>query len=127
MAATSTGTPTRRSRPLAIATSWMRRERSDRRAQRGRRGHGRARRVPAATRPGAAVSGSACGDDDPRGASPTSIVRGPDGALYVGELTGFPFAAGSARVFRIDPHSVAPPTVYATGFTCVMDLDFDDA
>jgi len=62
----------------------------------------------------------------PQESSPTSIVRGPDNALYVGELTGFPFAQGSARVFRIDPHSIAPPTVYATGFTCIMDLDFDE-
>ena len=33
---------------------------------------------------------------------PTSIVKGPDGAYYVGELTGFPFQVGAARVWRLD-------------------------
>lgn len=34
---------------------------------------------------------------------PTSIAVGPDGALYVGELTGFPYPGGAAEVFRLDP------------------------
>ena len=54
---------------------------------------------------------------------PTSVAVGPDGALYVGELTGFPFAAGSARVWRIAPGQ--SPTVYATGFTNISALTFD--
>jgi hypothetical protein len=56
---------------------------------------------------------------------PTSLVRGPDGAFYVGELTGFPFPVGGARVYRIDPHRFGPPEVYATGLTTVIDLAFD--
>jgi hypothetical protein len=51
---------------------------------------------------------------------PTSVVRGPDGAFYVGELTGFPFPVGHARVWRVVPGY--PPTVYAGGFTNVIDL-----
>jgi hypothetical protein len=54
---------------------------------------------------------------------PTSVVRGPDGALYVGELTGFPFPVGGSRVFRIGRNGV--PEVYASGFTNVIDLSFD--
>ena len=27
---------------------------------------------------------------------PTSVVRGPDGSAYVGQLTGFPFVPGAA-------------------------------
>lgn len=54
---------------------------------------------------------------------PTSITRGPDGAWYVGELTGFPFQEGLARVWRIAPGHA--PTVYATGFTNITDLQFD--
>ncbi|MBG0562328.1 ScyD/ScyE family protein [Actinoplanes aureus] len=52
--------------------------------------------------------------------TPTSVVRGPDGALYVGELTGFPFRPGQARIWRVEPGR--PPQVYATGFTGVVDL-----
>ncbi|MFD2397596.1 ScyD/ScyE family protein [Prauserella oleivorans] len=44
---------------------------------------------------------------------PTSVVRGPDGALYVGELTGFPFPRGAARVYRVEPGE--RPQVYAAG------------
>jgi sugar lactone lactonase YvrE len=58
----------------------------------------------------------------PMQAVPTSVVRGPDGALYVGELTGYPFPAGLARVWRIRPGHA--PTVYATGFTTIIDLAF---
>ncbi len=54
---------------------------------------------------------------------PTSITRGPDGAWYVGELTGFPFQEGLARVWRIVPGHA--PTVFGTGFTNIIDLQFD--
>lgn len=54
---------------------------------------------------------------------PTSITRGPDGAWYVGELTGFPFQEGLARVWRIVPGHA--PTVFASGFTNIIDLQFD--
>jgi hypothetical protein len=56
-------------------------------------------------------------------AVPSSVAVGPDGALYVGELTGVPFAPGSARVWRVVPGR--RPAVYASGFTTISDLAFD--
>lgn len=56
---------------------------------------------------------------------PTSVVLGPDGAYYVSELTGFPFPVGEARVYRVVPGE--DPEVYATGFTNIIDIAFDDA
>ena len=56
----------------------------------------------------------------PMEAVPTSVAVGPDGALYVGELTGFPFPAGKARVWRVAPGQ--KPQVYASGFTNIIDL-----
>lgn len=53
---------------------------------------------------------------------PTSVAVGPDGAYYVGMLTGFPFIPGSATVDRVVPGQA--PTVYAKGFTNVMDVAF---
>lgn len=55
-------------------------------------------------------------------AVPTGVVRGPDGALYVGQLTGVPFADGAASVFRIAPGG--SPTVWASGFKTIIDLEF---
>ena len=37
---------------------------------------------------------------------PTSIAVGPDGAYYIGQLTGFPFPPGAANIFRFDPDNV---------------------
>jgi glucose/arabinose dehydrogenase len=54
---------------------------------------------------------------------PTGVVRGPDGALYVSQLTGFPFPARGASVYRLDPWT-GKTSVYASGFTNIMDLDF---
>ncbi len=54
---------------------------------------------------------------------PTSVVVGPDHALYVGELTGFPFGVGAARIWRVVPGHKA--TVYAKGFTNISSLAFD--
>ncbi len=59
----------------------------------------------------------------PMQAVPNSVVRGPDGAWYVGQLTGFPFPVGAANVYRVVPGRA--PTVYASGFTNVIDLAFD--
>ncbi|MEQ8717046.1 MAG: ScyD/ScyE family protein [Acidimicrobiales bacterium] len=59
----------------------------------------------------------------PAQAVPTSVVRGPDNRYYVGQLTGFPFAPGSANVYRVDPGTGAMDA-YATGFTNIMDLAF---
>ena len=54
---------------------------------------------------------------------PTSVVKGPDGAYYVGELTGFPFEKGKARIWRVVPGRDA--TVHARGFTNIVDIAFD--
>ncbi|WP_328470278.1 ScyD/ScyE family protein [Actinoplanes sp. NBC_00393] len=51
---------------------------------------------------------------------PSSVARGPDGAFYVGELTGFPFPPGQARIWRVEPGRA--PQVYASGLTAVTDL-----
>ena len=56
-------------------------------------------------------------------AVPTNVVQGPDGALYVSQLTGFPFPLGGANVYRVVPGST--PTVFASGFTNIIDLAFD--
>jgi hypothetical protein len=53
---------------------------------------------------------------------PTSVAVGPDGAYYVGQLTGFPFPPGAASVFRVVPGE--EPSVYASGFTNVIDVEF---
>jgi sugar lactone lactonase YvrE len=53
---------------------------------------------------------------------PTDVVVGPDGAYYVSTLTGFPFTAGTASVYRVVPGQA--PTPYATGLTQVTDLAF---
>jgi hypothetical protein len=54
---------------------------------------------------------------------PTSVVFGPDGALYVSEFTGFPFPEGKARIFRVGLDGAT--SVYADGFTQLSDLEFD--
>jgi hypothetical protein len=56
-------------------------------------------------------------------AVPTNVVVGPDGALYVSQLTGFPFIPGAARIYRVVPGSA--PEIYADGLTNVTDLAFD--
>ncbi len=60
-------------------------------------------------------------------AVPTCVARGPDGALYVSELTGGGNAPGSARVWRVDTRKQQPtPTVWATGLTAVTGCGFVD-
>ncbi len=54
---------------------------------------------------------------------PTAVERGPDGALYVAELTGFPFCDKAARIWRIVPGQ--PPAMVASGFNKVIDIAFD--
>ena len=71
----------------------------------------------------------------PAEAVPTTVVVGPDGAIYVGELKGFPFKTGSSHVWRIDPAadgvtcSVTAPepgcTVFQGGFSGIQDIVFD--
>jgi glucose/arabinose dehydrogenase len=58
-------------------------------------------------------------------AVPTSVAAGPDGALYVSELTGSPFDPGYARIWRVVPGQ--RPTVFARGFTNVSAIAFDRA
>jgi glucose/arabinose dehydrogenase len=53
---------------------------------------------------------------------PTAVAVGPDGAYYVGELTGVPFLAGFARILRVAPDGTT--SVFASGFTTVIDLTF---
>ena len=54
---------------------------------------------------------------------PDSVAIGPDGALYVGELGGFPFNPGTSSVYRVVPGHA--PTVFASGFTAIGDVKFD--
>lgn len=54
---------------------------------------------------------------------PSSVTVGPDGALYVGELTGWPYKVGRARVWRVVPG--AKPSIYAGGFTNISDIAFE--
>jgi hypothetical protein len=56
-------------------------------------------------------------------AVPTSVAQGPDGDLYVGQLTGFPFLQGQANVYRV-PSNGGTPEIYASGFTKIIDLAF---
>jgi sugar lactone lactonase YvrE len=56
---------------------------------------------------------------------PTSVVIGPDGAYYVGQLAGFPLVVGAANVHRVVPGSA--PTVEHSGFTFIISLAFDAA
>ncbi len=53
---------------------------------------------------------------------PTVVRKGPDGALYVGELTGDKAPNGAARVWRVVPGR--KPTVFARGFTRITGLAF---
>ncbi|GAA3773483.1 ScyD/ScyE family protein [Microbacterium kribbense] len=52
----------------------------------------------------------------------TSAVQGPDGALYVSQLTGFPFPQGGSTIWRVQAGHA--PTAYATGLTNVTSLAF---
>lgn len=54
---------------------------------------------------------------------PTGVAVGPDGAFYVGELTGVPFTQGAAQVYRL-PSGGGAPSVFQTGFTNITDIAF---
>lgn len=62
------------------------------------------------------------GTQIPSQAVPTSVVKGPDGALYVSQLTGFPFEKGLAKIYKVDKRGTV--SVYASGLTNVTDLAF---
>ena len=55
-------------------------------------------------------------------AVPTAAVNGPDRAIYVSQLTGFPFPPNGASIWRVAPGQ--KPTKYATGLNAVTDLAF---
>jgi sugar lactone lactonase YvrE len=52
----------------------------------------------------------------------TCVARGPDGALYVGELLGGFYTPGHARIWRVVPGH--KPTVWARGLTTVQGCGF---
>lgn len=60
----------------------------------------------------------------------TSIAVGPDGNYYAGELTGFPAAPRTSRIWRIaagSRHVLCPSSacqMVATGLTSIMDMEF---
>jgi hypothetical protein len=78
---------------------------------------------PLAVFPPRFVPGPEPGSEVPMQPVPTAVTRGPDGALYVSELTGFPFPVGGARIWRVAKGG--EPEVSAEGFTNVIDIAFD--
>jgi hypothetical protein len=57
----------------------------------------------------------------PMQAVPTAVAEGPDGSLYVGQLTGFPFPVGGAAVYQV-PAAGGAPVMVADGFTNIIDI-----
>lgn len=59
------------------------------------------------------------------------MVKGPDGAYYIGELTGMPFTVGRPNLYRLDPDSDTLPRAFTirdafvTGFKTIIDMAFD--
>jgi glucose/arabinose dehydrogenase len=56
-------------------------------------------------------------------AVPTAVAQGPDGAFYVGQLTGQPFPVGAACVYRVPAGGGTPECQYDR-FTNIIDLTF---
>jgi hypothetical protein len=56
----------------------------------------------------------------PTDSVPTGVVVGPDGAYYVGELTGVPYFPDGARVYRVVPGQAPQP--YGPTFSFISDL-----
>lgn len=75
------------------------------------------------------------GNTIPAQAVPNTVAVGPDGAWYVGQLTGFPFNVGSSRVWRVEPTArdvacdaaatTGDCTLYAEDLTALIDIAFD--
>jgi streptogramin lyase len=64
---------------------------------------------------------------------PTGLAMGPDGALYVSGLTGFPFSEGASMVYRLedadgdgDVMEDGEMTVFAEGLSTSTALAFDN-
>lgn len=74
--------------------------------------------------PAQVPSGSETPPSLPIQSVPSNVVKGPDGAYYVSQFTGFPFPEGGAKIYRVDADGT---TVYADGFTQLTDLAFDTA
>jgi hypothetical protein len=55
-------------------------------------------------------------------AVPTAVRQGPDGAIYVGTLTGVPFLPGTARIYRIVPGQ--PPQLHVGGLGAIVDFEW---
>jgi hypothetical protein len=51
---------------------------------------------------------------------PTSVARGPDGAFYVGELTGGPFLPNQSRVWKVVPGQA--PVPFGPTWSWIIDL-----
>lgn len=56
---------------------------------------------------------------------PTALAAGPDGNLYVGSFSLFPYFAGSANIYRVTPAGAV--TTVASGLTNVTAIRFDCA
>ena len=54
---------------------------------------------------------------------PTAVVRAEDGAYYVGELTGFPYPVGAARIWKVEPGE--GKSIFARGFTNIISMCLD--
>jgi hypothetical protein len=67
--------------------------------------------------------GLPAGTKIPMQAVPTSLASAAGGKYYLGQLTGFPFPVGGANVYKFAPGHT--PTVYASGFTNVVDVAAD--
>jgi hypothetical protein len=55
---------------------------------------------------------------------PTAIAVGPDGNLYLGNLTTFPVMAGTATIYKLTPDGQL--SHHAEGLTAVLGVAFDD-
>jgi hypothetical protein len=62
------------------------------------------------------------GTQIPMNPVPTGLTR-HGGSYYVGQLTGFPFPVGGAAVYQL--RKGKQPKVYASGFTNIIDVAFD--
>ena len=56
-------------------------------------------------------------------AVPTSVSLATNGDIYVGQLTGFPFAHGVANIFRLSSPAGEAMAAYG-GFTNIVDIAF---
>ena len=58
---------------------------------------------------------------------PTAITAGPDGTLYLGQLTGAPFRDGAAKIYRLVPGALPDQALVpiCSGFKAIIGLAFD--